>query len=294
MLVNADKLPLEGISRIEVTLNRNLYQYIDLDTLKKNNHNNHLRLRQVKTSDTYWYLAIQAQYINYLDVRVSIAEAVSELIYKKIINLPISISLDFIYFEMDWFVSEVREIDFYFDFTAKAITVAEKEKLIHHKGSLYSADWKENKNGFHRKSSVIIHDHKPHIPRTNQLSHNLMIKNNFSRRIELRLCRNNCSYLTLDNLTGSYPQVITRYTPFLGTFYHRHVGNDIVVDTPEHPYFADIYEQAKPSDGKRRKWALKKAKPYRLSKIECEFHKFVYLSKVFKPEYSQTHPLPKT
>ena len=55
MLVNTEKLPHEGISKIEVTLNRNLYQYIDLDTLKKNNHKNHLRLRHVKTSDTNKY-----------------------------------------------------------------------------------------------------------------------------------------------------------------------------------------------------------------------------------------------
>ena len=294
MLVNTEKLPHEGISKIEVTLNRNLYQYIDLDTLKKNNHKNHLRLRQVKTSDTYWYLAIQAQRINYLDVRVSLAEAISELIHKKIINLPISISLDFIYFEMDWFVSEVREIDFYFDFTQETMAVTNKQKLIHHKGSLYSADWKGNGDRFHRKSSVIVHGRKPHALRENQLSHDLIAKNKYSRRIELRLCRNNCSYLTLDNLTGSYPQVVTRYTPFLNAFFHRHVGSDIVVNTSEYPYFADIYEQAETSNRKRRKSTIEKAKPYKTSKIECEFYKFVYLSKAFKPEYSQAHPLPKT
>ena len=288
MLVNAEGLPLEGIDRIEVTLNKNLYLYIDFGVFKKINRKKHLRLRYINKYGLYWYLAIQSQRINHADIRMSIAKTIFELIENNFFDLPIPIPLQFIYLNLDWFVSEVREIEFYFDLAPKNIIVTDPSKLIRYEGTFYSMDWRKHEDRPTRKSSVIIYDRKSQLLRVNQMAHDSIIKNNFSQRIEFRLCKNNCPYRSLNNISGNYSQVIIRHAPFLSVLFNRHFGNSVAVavDSSGHPFFSHIYTQARLHNRTRYTGTLEKMKSHKSTENERMFFKSMYLSKMHKSGYS--------
>lgn len=292
--MNAEGLPLEGIDRIEVTLNKNLCQYIDFRLFKKINRKKYLRLRYFYKYGLHWYLTIQSQRIDPADIRMSIAKTIFELIEINFFDLPATfISLQFIYLNLNWFVSEVREIEFYFDFIPEAIIVADPSRLIHYEDTFYSTDWRKNENRPTRKSNIIIYDRKPRLLKINQMTYDSIIKNDFSYRIEFRLCKYNCQYRSLNNIIGNYSQIIMRYVPFLSIIFHRHFGNSVVVavDSSDHPFFWAVYTQARLNSRTRYTGTLEKMKPHKSSESENEFYKLISIMKMCNSGYSLSQML---
>jgi hypothetical protein len=246
MLLNAESLPVEGIDRLQLRLNENLHNFIDISMMKHINSQRYINLKYSNFYRLHWYLTIQSQRINLSNIRMGISEIVLELINKKFINFPVTITLQFIYQNLDWFISEVREIEFYFDFYPTAINIINKDRLLYYNDSIYSPDWRKNKNKANRKSNIIIYYRKPYLLSINQMRHNRIMENNYCRRIEFRLCKNNCPYRTINNLIGNYSQIIINYSSLLSTLFYRHFNNDVIINTNtnEHPYFTIIYTDA--------------------------------------------------
>jgi hypothetical protein len=103
MLVNAERLPLEGIDRIEITLNPELNYYIN--SKKRNIDPKHyLHLRTASKYGIWWFLDIQAQFIFecFYDIRTAIAKSIYKLIEKGFIDFPHPINYEFIYTSLDF------------------------------------------------------------------------------------------------------------------------------------------------------------------------------------------------
>jgi hypothetical protein len=280
-LLNAEGLPIEGIDKLELTLNENLHNFIDFKMMNVINSQKYIKIRYSNYFGWHWYLIIQSQRINLFDVRMSIAEIVSELINKKFIDFPNDVALQFIYINLNWFISEVREIEFNFDFYPEAIREVSPDILKYYKGSIYSPDWRKYENKANRRSNIIIYYRNPRLLDVNQLKHGLINQNRYSRRIEFRLCKNNCPYRALNNLIGNYSQIITNYSSFLSTLFYRHFKDNIIIDTFEHPHFANIYTDAIIFKRERYTGSLEKMKLHTSSESELKFYSYMNCARIF-------------
>jgi len=212
---------------------------------------------------------------------MSIAEVIFELIDKKFINFPTDIPIQFIYLNLEWFVSEVREIEFYFDFIPNSIMVFSLDVLNYYKDSIYSPDYRMYDDKSNRKSNIIIYYRIPRLKKVNQMKHSIIENNIYSRRLEFRLCKYDCPYRTLNNLIGNYSQIITNYSTFLSTLYYRHFKDNIIIDTSEHPYFTKIYNDAIWFKRERYTGNLEKMKTHISSESEIEFYSSMNTLRIF-------------
>jgi hypothetical protein len=251
MLVNAEGLPIEGIDKIEITLNPELFFFINREKIfidaKK-----HLSLRFAYKYGAWYFLDIQAQIIkqNNYDIRSTIAYSIYKLMETGFIDFPCEVSYIFVYNYLDFFVNEIREIEFYFDFKPEMIQIANPAVLFSCKETLYSNDRRKYENRPARKSFISIYDRTDHLLKVNQLPHNIIKTNKYSRRIEFRLTKYNCPYRTINNLTGTQHDVIMRHIPYMAILYRRFLANNVIVSPNEHPYFTNIYALAQ--DGRTR------------------------------------------
>jgi len=270
MLVNAEGLPLEGIDRIEITLNPQLNYFIN--SQKRNvDPKRYLQLRSVYKYGTWWFLDIQAQFIYeyFFDIRAAIAKSIYILIEKKFIDFPYSIDYQYIYTYLDYFVYEVREIEFYFDFEPEMINVINYKKLIEYKNTLYSIDRRLYKNKPPRKSLLEDYSRIEKLMVLNQISHKDVF-NKYSQRIEFRLAKYNCLYRTLGNLIGSQNNIIMRYIPYLAILYYRFFESSIIINPKDHPYFTKILVLSM-NKMERYRGSLEKVKTHKSSQNEILF-----------------------
>jgi hypothetical protein len=277
ILRNAEGLPIESIDRIQVTLNIRLNHLINFE--KRNiDPKKHLRLCYSNIFGMYWFMDIQAQKIDLHNIRYSIAEAVFELINEGFIELPISIPLtpSFIYLELDTFITRIRQIEFSFDFRKEDISITDITGLIYYKGTIYSNDYKYIQGKKKRRSFIRLYDRISRLKKVNQLSHKIIDNNPYSYRLEFMLDKNNSSLLALDNISGSYHDIITRYTPYLAIKYNKYFKNVQIDDVSEHPCFAKIYTLSK--EGRERYTGndLKKSTTHRPTEFEDKFYAIVY------------------
>ena len=289
MILNAEGLPIYGIDRLQLTLNKNINNFINYTKTKHIDPNNYIRLDNSNKFGVYWYLTIHAQKINHLDIRMGIAEVIFNVINKKIIDFPIFVPLMLIYFNLEWFVSEIREIEFYFDFKPEDITFFDTDIFKIYKNSKYSSDCRKYKNNYFRKSNIVIYYRPPKLKKINQISHKIIDSNPYKTRIEFRVYKYNCQYRTLNNLSGNYSQIIRRYSPLLSTLFNRHFLHKVIVNIAEHPYFSEIYLDAVNSNRTRYTGLLEKMKPHVLSENENEFYKLMFYSRFFNIDYSVSH-----
>lgn len=241
MLVNAEGLPLEGIDKIEITLNPELNFFINPQ--KRNIDPKHyLHLRSTYKYGTWWFLDIQAQFIYgfSFDIRAAIANSIYKLIEKEFIVFPYPVNYQFIYSFLDFFVYEIREIEFYFDIKPEMVKIINYDKLLKCGDTFYSVDRRLYKNKPPRKSILENYDRKEKLLCLNQISHESIITNNYSQRIEFRLTKYNCPYRTLNNLIGSQDNIITKYTPYLAILYHRFFEHNIIINPKDHPHLTNI------------------------------------------------------
>jgi len=286
MLVNAEGLPIEGIDRIEITLNQELNNFINPQ--KRNVDPKHyLHLRSVYKYGTWWFLDIQAQYIykySY-DIRAAIANSIYTLFEKGFINFPYPINYQFVYTFLDYFVYEVREIELYFDFEPEMIKVINRDELLKYGNTLYSVDRRLYKNKPPRKSILEDYNRTEKLINYNQISHKDIFLNKYSQRIEFRLAKYNCPYRTLGNLIGSQHDILTRYIPYLAILYYRFFKSSIIVNSKDHPYFTNILLLSK-NEIVRYRGSLEKITTHKPSQNEIIFFSNLRNMQLLKSGYN--------
>jgi hypothetical protein len=241
---NAEGLPIEGIDRIKFTLNPFLNIFINRSK-KHVDPKNHLTIYHSSYYGTWSFVTIQTQRINpFIDIRFSLAESVYELIQKRVILFDITIPKFLIYLTLEFFVYEVKEIEFYFDFKENHIKGLDPVRFKDKWGTLYSPDARYPKGRPVRKSIIDFYDRRARLIKVNQLPHAVINSNPYCMRLEFRLTKQNAAYRTLDNLYGNYETVIARYTPYLAVLFSRFCSGNILIDSKDHPHFNAIKDRA--------------------------------------------------
>jgi hypothetical protein len=244
MLFNTEGLPIEGIDKITVTLNPSTSYFIRTEK-PFTDYKHHIRLDQVFYYGNWSFLTIQGQMIDpTIDIRFSIAKAIYELIEKKILVFPMDLALGFIYAKLPYFVYNIKEIELYFDFKPNNIQILNPELLNQIETSFYSNDFRSYPNRPKRKSFLEIYDHAENLKRQRHVAWKKIEENPYKLRIEFNLTKYNSRNITLGDLSGSYDEVITRYTPYLAVLYFREFYGNVIVNDVEHPHFNKIYQLA--------------------------------------------------
>jgi hypothetical protein len=244
MLLNAEGLPIEGIDKITVTLNPSASYFIETEK-PYTDKTHYIRLDQVFYYGTWPFLTIQCQKIDpTMDIRFSIAKAIHELIEKKILVFPMDLPLGFIDMNLHYFVSNIKEIEFYFDFRSSNIQILQPELLNRDNTSFYSKDYRSYPNRSTRKSFLEIYDHAESLKADRHIPWKNIDENLYKLRIEFNLTKYNNRNMTLDDLSGNYDKVISRYTPYLAVLYSRYFYGNVIVTDFEHPHFNKMYQLA--------------------------------------------------
>jgi len=285
MILNAEKLPIEGIDRLEITLNPELNYFINPEK-RYIDSKNYLKVRPTYKFGTWWFLDIQAQFIfnYYYDIHACIANSILKLINNGFINFPCPINYSFIYCNLDFFVYEIRELEYYFDFEPEMINEININELNEYKGTLYSVDRRTYHNKPARKSMLEDYDHNERLNKVNQVPYQEIISNKYSKRIEFRLTKQNCPYRTLNNLRGTQHDVLMRYTPYMGILFHRYFSRNILINPKNHPYFSNILFLSK-EEKERYRGPLEKRLPHKESQSEIDFYETMKKMKIIKSGY---------
>ncbi|GAB1482882.1 hypothetical protein MASR2M78_16980 [Treponema sp.] len=203
---------IEGIDKIKIVLNP-LFINPNKRNIKHIDPHNRLTLHRAG-----WFtaLAIHAEYFNMvIDYKMNIALAIYDLIKNEIISFPDNMyTLSFIYKNLDWFVLFVQELEFFFDFRPEDIVIDEDElnpnidgegkQLIKYRSTFYSNDYRSGK----RHSILKIYDRETKLKQDRSMKSQDISSHPYKSRLEFRLCRNNCEYLNIDDLEGTYVEII--------------------------------------------------------------------------------------
>jgi len=276
MLFYNGKQILESIDCIVLKLQPSIYEFLDLSkqvdkynkisiisNYGKFNYKNELKIR------SHHYLHISGEYINpEIPIIDTIAEAILSLINKGILfngDLVNFYSKEDIIKDIFSYIIGIYKVEFCFDFTTNNIYLADnidiiessddslpillkddirkrKKCLIRNGSTYYSYDFKKQ-----RKSTVKFYCREEWLLNKNNEYKVRFIKNNpFKYRIEFVLTRNQCPYLTINNFSGNYHQVINNFIPYLAKQYNKYFLDKVFVKNPYlYSYFSRIYELAK-------------------------------------------------
>jgi hypothetical protein len=163
--------------------------------------------------------------------------------------------------------------------------VINPDKLNNCEDSLYTIDRRLYANKPARKSLIKKYDRNKNLRRINQIPRDKINTNPYSQRIEFCLAKYNCPYRTINNINGSYNEIIARYIPYLAIIYHKYLYGNMIVDTREHPFFDMIYKLAG-NNRCRYTGNLEKTVPHHAGKSEEKFYQIVAFNKINRPDIS--------
>jgi hypothetical protein len=156
----------------------------------------------------------------------------------------------YLFRNLSWFVLGVSCLELYFDIPNNKIIidqeVVKNMKIIQYnengelKDSYYTPDYnvkvvprKNNQSGFYkkvkRKSIGHIYDKNAKYIKDNNISHIDINSNPNGMRLEFKLFRSNCIYLSLLNLNGNYNDILSKYLELLATIYNRYFSDNIKI-----------------------------------------------------------------
>jgi hypothetical protein len=209
------------------------------------------------------------------------------------------ITEEFILKHIGLFVIGIKEIEFFFDFHPKNITVNLDDVLTFNTSNStfhrYFSEYKRKKQSqkavvicdstlyssdyipYSRHSTLIYYDRTKSLLRQNQIKHSVINAFPYRNRIEFRLTRKGSQYLAIENINGNYDEIIHRFIPLLGIQYYKYFYDVIYVNSNEHPYFTAIYEKAKEE---RKRYTQKDLLKY---KVDGSLrYSFIYLEYIYK------------
>ena len=237
-----------GIDKIKVILN----PFFLNKTISRNiRPDNALTLHKY---GIYTYLGIHAEYFNpLLDYKLQISKAIYDLIEKKIILFPMNnpaLTMWFAINNLNCFILGISQVEIYFDFPLGKVMInqdAIENGIIKQYKTLdgiptetyYSSDNSQDRNIFciYNKREKLIHD--------NRTKHKDINESKIGYRIEARLSRENCFFMDIDNLRGTYDEIFKRFLPFLSVLYFRYLYDIITVIGKSNAYFNRMLWNAK-------------------------------------------------
>jgi hypothetical protein len=103
--------------------------------------------------------------------------------------------------------------------------------------SFYSKDYKTRKrlnkkadkvtNEIVRYSRVHVYDKKQRNMEVNQIKYSTLNDYPYEIRLEFKLSRGNCDFLSLNNFIGNYQEVFSRFIPLLAVIYNAQIAHNI-------------------------------------------------------------------
>lgn len=230
-----------------------------------NNHiPHHIRADNALTihrAGIYIFLAIHAEYCNpCFDYQITIAQALFELMQRKVINFPTDypvFTFLFVLQHFDYFVLGVSQIEFYFDFPKNKVSIdpdaIENGDVIQFANkdgtptdTFYSNDYIPGKCD----SSWIVYNKRLKHIHDNRIKRNKIENMNVEDRIEGRLNRENCSYLDIHNLAGTYEDIFKKFLPFLAVSFYVHLFPFTTVKGRSNTHYGRLVRKAR--EGKRQ------------------------------------------
>lgn len=130
----------------------------------------------------------------------------------------------------------LKELDFFFDFSEKSAVMLGNMFPT----GTYSKDHKR------QKSLWIFYDRRKKLIQQNQIKHSEIMAMPYPYRLEIRLTTDNCKYLSLSNLVGSYYEIMTRkFRNFISKSWRKYNSQmATVIADFKHPMFSLICEYA--------------------------------------------------
>jgi hypothetical protein len=201
---------------------------------------------------------IHAEYFDYaLDIYTQIARAVLQLIYDGIILFPINGNTwSLILSNLNWILWDIKTLEFFFDFKLSDFDMDvdennpeipdDKKVFIDKFGTKYSKDLSRKNH----RSRICIYDREKKQLKTNQAPKALVIADPYKMRLEFRLSNENCRYLNLDNLHGSYQEVFERFKQYLAILYMKYVKNTLEIRSEKYSNFKKLVKEV--NTGRKR------------------------------------------
>jgi hypothetical protein len=159
---------------------------------------------------TDFFIDIQAEAVdpNY-DIKEQVVSILSSMAYDGIIHYPqmdnyINSLRDFFYYNFDRFFA-LQNLDFYFDLRDEDMHLLGESNPAY-PNTRYSLHYPPVLKAYNRREKLKQKKHIPYEEIENM---------DYPARIEFSLCRDNCDYLNMHNLNGSYENVFLQYLPFL-------------------------------------------------------------------------------
>jgi hypothetical protein len=270
---------LEGIDKIQLKLNENLYPTVKRNKLNEcRNELNIIKSKASKFHSGFYYLNIHGEYIDHSQsLLVTITKALLACLQDGAFSLPVALdnlepveyNLRFIRENIFLFIDNESGIEFCFDFMPQSINVTgeiiicppkgeyndeyaayikksiferlEDRKLIQYENTFYSLDDKGS-----RDSTISLYNRNLRLlGKGNEYSVSDIIANAHSKRIEFRITNKAFrEYLHQENMMGDYKTVVEWFTPLLARRYYAYFyGLVHVIDDGHHPMFQAIYNQ---------------------------------------------------
>jgi len=273
-------IPQSGIDVIRLILSPIFFNKEYFKNDKYVDPHNRLTIHQV---GMFYTLEIHIEYMDLLeDIHYTIAKAIYDLIFKGFIFFPFFEQLlYFIKEHLNWFVLGISEVEFYFNLIRKSVIVNEKavengnlnqfKENSECQYSFYSNDYRIKKQTNKKTEKVTrkiithsrahLYDKKNKDILDNHTKHKELNNNPFDIRLEFKLFRDNCNFLSLNNFQGNYNEVLNRYIPLLAVYYNNYIHGHIHVKGKNNKELTKVIRKSRSTGVRYRNITLKTTEP---------------------------------
>jgi hypothetical protein len=209
----------EGIDTISLEVNRDCVD--KLLWSKNKNFSPAITLRQRGGMRRFFIINVQ---VEALELSGNLFDQMLDLLVKlqreKIINVPnapMDESDDAIFryfFQHIRLIAKLTALDFFFDF--KRNDIQKYDFQANYPESNYSIDHKRS------MSLWIIYDRMIKLIHDRHIKREIIDRMPYPMRLEMRLRRQNCDYLNLFNIMGSYQDIIFRFRNFIAKSWRKY------------------------------------------------------------------------
>lgn len=148
---------------------------------------------------------------------------------------------------MDYFVFYVSELEFFFDFLPQDIHIDPKEDDpdISDDEKLFKKPYPTTYYTKGTKDDIgIIYDRYKRLKEVNQISYKEIEDNPYRIRLEFRLSRDNCRFLSIKNLDGNYYEIFKKHLHLLSSVYTKYFSKSIDISDDKYPCFHELYQES--------------------------------------------------
>lgn len=191
----------------------------------------------VRNSNFHYYIDIQAERLDHTkNIKSQVRLVLYELYYHGYFTLPKEYQnvnfITFLWHHIET-VSEIAQIHFAFNFQEGAIK--QNKTYNYYKGTSYS-------KRVRAKGDLCCYHRKSHLKSQNQTPHKRINLMPYPWRIEFRLTKRNCEYVSWGTINGNYEYIVNNFIGILSKKAKKHLAevvHAVRFDT-YHPNFNKI------------------------------------------------------